>query len=155
MAKSSPVKVSVECPHCGFKQHEYAAAKSTMCRQCGAHFAPAPPRPPSTVTTRARPEPRTEAPSAAEDLAVIELTRPDPADAHQRQIVATLRVHSDRTWTITGDASRVPTQIAVYDAVSGRWVRLTEDPVTWALNLNTELRTGYLTARTIHPNTSP
>ena len=94
-------------------------------------------------------------PFAAEDLAVIELTRPDPADVHQRQIVATLRVHSDRTWTITGDASRVPTQIAVYDAASGRWVRLTEDPVTWALNLNTELRTGYLTARTIHPNTSP
>ena len=67
----------------------------------------------------------------------------------------TLRVHTDLTWTITGDASRVPTQIAVYDAASGRWVRLTEDPVTWALNLNTELRTGYLTARTIHPNTSP
>ena len=37
MAKSPP-KVSVECPHCGFKQMEYAAAKSTLCRQCGKHF---------------------------------------------------------------------------------------------------------------------
>ncbi|MEO7167718.1 MAG: polymer-forming cytoskeletal protein [Chthoniobacterales bacterium] len=37
MAKS-PAKVSVECPHCGFKQMEYAAAKSTLCRQCGKHF---------------------------------------------------------------------------------------------------------------------
>ena len=38
MAKS-PAKVSVECSHCGFKQMEYAAAKSTLCRQCGRHFA--------------------------------------------------------------------------------------------------------------------
>ncbi len=37
MAKSPP-KVSVECPHCGFKQMEYVAAKSTLCRQCGKHF---------------------------------------------------------------------------------------------------------------------
>ena len=37
MAKS-PAKVSVECPHCGFKQMEYAAARSTLCRQCGKHF---------------------------------------------------------------------------------------------------------------------
>ena len=69
MAKSSPVKVSVECPHCGFKQHEYAAAKSTMCRQCGSHFAPAAPRPAPIVTTRAaRPESRTETSSAAASL---------------------------------------------------------------------------------------
>jgi cytoskeletal protein CcmA (bactofilin family)/ribosomal protein L37AE/L43A len=40
VAKSSPVKLSVECPHCGFKQMEYAAAKSTMCRQCGRAFSP-------------------------------------------------------------------------------------------------------------------
>jgi cytoskeletal protein CcmA (bactofilin family)/ribosomal protein S27E len=68
VAKSSPVKVSVECPHCGFKQHEYAAAKSTMCRQCGAHFAPAAPRRASIVTQRARSEPRTETSSAAASL---------------------------------------------------------------------------------------
>ena len=37
MAKS-PAKLSVECPHCGFKQMEYAAAKSTLCRQCGKHY---------------------------------------------------------------------------------------------------------------------
>jgi cytoskeletal protein CcmA (bactofilin family)/DNA-directed RNA polymerase subunit RPC12/RpoP len=34
----SPAKLSVECPHCGFKQMEYAAAKSTLCRQCGKHY---------------------------------------------------------------------------------------------------------------------
>lgn len=43
MAKS-PAKVGVECPHCGFKQQEYAAAKSTLCRQCGKHFVVAPER---------------------------------------------------------------------------------------------------------------
>ncbi|MEP6809078.1 MAG: polymer-forming cytoskeletal protein [Chthoniobacterales bacterium] len=31
----------MECPHCGFKQMEYAAARTTMCRQCGGAFAPA------------------------------------------------------------------------------------------------------------------
>ncbi len=41
MAKT-PAKVSVECPHCGFKQMEYAAARSTLCRQCGKHFVVAP-----------------------------------------------------------------------------------------------------------------
>ena len=45
MAKSSPVKVSVECPHCGFKQMDYAAAKTTMCRQCGRYFSPFGPKP--------------------------------------------------------------------------------------------------------------
>jgi cytoskeletal protein CcmA (bactofilin family)/DNA-directed RNA polymerase subunit RPC12/RpoP len=34
----APAKVSVECPHCGFKQLEYEAARSTLCRQCGKHF---------------------------------------------------------------------------------------------------------------------
>jgi cytoskeletal protein CcmA (bactofilin family) len=45
VAKSSPAKLSVECPHCGFKQMEYVAAKSTMCRQCGRHFSPNAPKP--------------------------------------------------------------------------------------------------------------
>ncbi len=45
MAKSGPPKLSVECPHCGFNQLEYAAAKSTMCRQCGRSFSPAAPKP--------------------------------------------------------------------------------------------------------------
>jgi len=45
VAKSSPVKLSVECPHCGFKQMDYAAAKSTMCRQCGRAFSPHAPKP--------------------------------------------------------------------------------------------------------------
>ena len=45
MAKPSPAKVSVECPHCGFKQMDYVAAKSTMCRQCGRSFVPGTPKP--------------------------------------------------------------------------------------------------------------
>ncbi len=44
MAKPLPAKVSVECPHCGFKQRDYVAAKSTMCRQCGGAFSPAVPK---------------------------------------------------------------------------------------------------------------
>ncbi|HEX3817423.1 MAG TPA: polymer-forming cytoskeletal protein [Chthoniobacterales bacterium] len=60
MAKS-PAKVSVDCPHCGFQQMEYAAARSTLCRQCGKHFvverkdAPAPKAPsaPSEVGANA------------------------------------------------------------------------------------------------------
>src|SRR5438132_12364923 len=39
-----------------------------MCRQCGSHFAPAAPRPSPMVAPRARPEPRTETPSAAASL---------------------------------------------------------------------------------------
>jgi cytoskeletal protein CcmA (bactofilin family)/ribosomal protein S27E len=45
VANPSPAKVSVECPHCGFKQMEYAAAKSAMCRQCGRYFSPFAPKP--------------------------------------------------------------------------------------------------------------
>lgn len=41
----SLVKVSAECPHCGFKQKEYAAAKSSICRQCGRSFSPFVPKP--------------------------------------------------------------------------------------------------------------
>jgi cytoskeletal protein CcmA (bactofilin family)/DNA-directed RNA polymerase subunit RPC12/RpoP len=40
----SPAKANVECPHCGFKQMEYAAAKSTICRQCGRSFNPSAPK---------------------------------------------------------------------------------------------------------------
>ncbi|MEO8439348.1 MAG: polymer-forming cytoskeletal protein [Spartobacteria bacterium] len=54
MAKSPP-KVSVECPHCGFKQMEYVAARNTLCRQCGKHFLVAASE-------------RTEAPKAALEL---------------------------------------------------------------------------------------
>ncbi len=39
-----------------------------MCRQCGAHFAPAAPRRAPIVTQRAQPEPRTESPTAAASL---------------------------------------------------------------------------------------
>ncbi|HXM32883.1 MAG TPA: hypothetical protein VN921_04460, partial [Chthoniobacterales bacterium] len=55
MAKPGPAKLSVDCPHCGFKQMEYAAAKSTMCRQCGAHFAPSVPK--QVVRLHAKEEP--------------------------------------------------------------------------------------------------
>ncbi len=45
MANTSPAKISVECPQCGFKQMEYAAAKSSICRQCGRYFSPFAPKP--------------------------------------------------------------------------------------------------------------
>jgi cytoskeletal protein CcmA (bactofilin family)/DNA-directed RNA polymerase subunit RPC12/RpoP len=45
VANPSPAKVSAECPHCGFKQMEYAAAKSSLCRQCGRSFTPFAPKP--------------------------------------------------------------------------------------------------------------
>jgi len=45
VANTSPAKISVECPHCGFKQMEYAAAKSSICRQCGRYFSPFAPKP--------------------------------------------------------------------------------------------------------------
>ena len=45
MANPAPAKVSAECPHCGFKQMEYAAAKSSICRQCGRSFTPFAPKP--------------------------------------------------------------------------------------------------------------
>jgi cytoskeletal protein CcmA (bactofilin family)/ribosomal protein S27E len=43
VASFSPAKISLQCPHCGFQQMDYAAAKSTMCRQCGQHYVPAAP----------------------------------------------------------------------------------------------------------------
>ena len=61
MAKPSPAKVSVECPHCGFKQMDYAAAKTTMCRQCGRYFSPFGPKPGLKVRLKE------EAPAVAAD----------------------------------------------------------------------------------------
>jgi len=52
VAKPSPAKVSVECPHCGFKQMEYVAAKSTLCRQCGRYFSPSAPKPGLKLRTK-------------------------------------------------------------------------------------------------------
>jgi len=59
----------VECPHCGFKQSEYAAAKSTMCRQCGSHFAPSGPKP--EIRLRAKEE-RAEAAASAADPSLFQ-----------------------------------------------------------------------------------
>lgn len=69
MAKSGPAKVSVDCPHCGFKQVEYAAAKSTMCRQCGAAFSPAAPK----LEVRFKPatSAKEETASVAEDSSIL------------------------------------------------------------------------------------
>ena len=52
MANPSLVKVSAECPYCGFKQMEYAAAKSSICRQCGRSFSPFAPKPGLKLRTR-------------------------------------------------------------------------------------------------------
>jgi cytoskeletal protein CcmA (bactofilin family)/DNA-directed RNA polymerase subunit RPC12/RpoP len=61
VGKPLPAKLSVECPHCGFKQMEYAAAKSTMCRQCGRSFSPSAPKPALKLQPK-----REEAPSLQE-----------------------------------------------------------------------------------------
>jgi cytoskeletal protein CcmA (bactofilin family)/ribosomal protein S27E len=53
VASPSPAKVSAECPHCGFKQMEYAAAKSSICRQCGRSFTPFAPKPGLKLRTTA------------------------------------------------------------------------------------------------------
>jgi cytoskeletal protein CcmA (bactofilin family) len=52
VANPLPAKVSAECPHCGFKQMEYAAAKSSICRQCGRSFSPFAPKPGLKLRTR-------------------------------------------------------------------------------------------------------
>jgi cytoskeletal protein CcmA (bactofilin family) len=52
VANPLPAKVSAECPHCGFKQMEYAAAKSSMCRQCGRSFSPFVPKPGLKLLTK-------------------------------------------------------------------------------------------------------
>jgi cytoskeletal protein CcmA (bactofilin family)/ribosomal protein S27E len=60
VANPSPAKVSAECPHCGFKQMEYAAAKSSICRQCGRSFTPFAPKPGLKLrTTEDAPAPKT------------------------------------------------------------------------------------------------
>ena len=48
---------------------EYAAAKSTMCRQCGSHFAPSAPK----QEIRLRPkEERVEAATASNDPSILQ-----------------------------------------------------------------------------------
>jgi cytoskeletal protein CcmA (bactofilin family)/ribosomal protein S27E len=59
VADTSPAKISVECPHCGFMQVEYAAAKSSICRQCGRYFSPFAPK--TALKLRAKEEPPTAA----------------------------------------------------------------------------------------------
>lgn len=48
-----PAKVSVGCPHCGFEQLEYAAARTTICRQCSSHYTLHLPKPGKLVVTPA------------------------------------------------------------------------------------------------------
>ena len=62
MANPSLVKVSAECPQCGFKQMEYAAAKSSICRQCGRSFSPFAPKPGLKLRTKEE-APAPESPS--------------------------------------------------------------------------------------------
>lgn len=38
-ARNPAGKVSVECPHCGFKQLESVFARTTYCRKCSEHFS--------------------------------------------------------------------------------------------------------------------
>ena len=77
----SPAKISVDCPHCGFKQTEYAAAKSTMCRQCGAHFVP------STAKVEVRFRPKSERiEKATESISLIRKLEGFWTKHHQSQI---------------------------------------------------------------------
>jgi cytoskeletal protein CcmA (bactofilin family)/ribosomal protein S27E len=62
VANPSLVKVGAECPHCGFKQMEYAAAKSSICRQCGRSFSPFAPKPGLKLRTKEE-APAPESPS--------------------------------------------------------------------------------------------
>jgi len=62
VANPSLVKVSAECPQCGFKQMEYAAAKSSICRQCGRSFSPFAPKPGLKLRTKEE-APAQESPS--------------------------------------------------------------------------------------------
>ena len=48
----------MECPHCGFKQMEYVAAKSTICRQCGRSFSPSAPKPGLKLKDDSTPSPQ-------------------------------------------------------------------------------------------------
>jgi len=68
VAKPTPAKVSVECPHCGFKQIDYAAAKTTMCRQCGRYFSPGTPKAGLTIRTKEEAQPLSSASSFASSL---------------------------------------------------------------------------------------
>ena len=62
MANPALEKVSAECPHCGFRQKEYAAAKSSICRQCGRSFSPFAPKPGLKLRTKEE-APAPESPS--------------------------------------------------------------------------------------------
>ncbi|MDQ2918935.1 MAG: polymer-forming cytoskeletal protein [Verrucomicrobiota bacterium] len=70
MAKPGPAKLSVECPHCGFKQMEYAAVKSTMCRQCGSAFVPSAPKQ-AEIKLRAPREVPAASPSVREEPSIL------------------------------------------------------------------------------------
>ncbi|MGZ5503186.1 MAG: hypothetical protein ACXWGY_00865 [Chthoniobacterales bacterium] len=70
MGKPGPAKLSVECPHCGFKQMEYAAVKSTMCRQCGSAFVPSAPKQPE-IKLRAPRELKPTPPPSSEEPSLL------------------------------------------------------------------------------------
>jgi len=83
VAKPTPAKVSVDCPHCGFKQLEYAAAKSSMCRQCGSHFALSAPK--QEIRMRPREE-RVEAAASATDPSLFQKIEGFWAKHHNSEI---------------------------------------------------------------------
>ncbi|MCA1660034.1 MAG: polymer-forming cytoskeletal protein [Verrucomicrobiaceae bacterium] len=76
----------MDCPHCGFKQMEYAAVKSTMCRQCGSAFAPSAPKQPE-IKLRAPREAVASAPAAVADHAASLLHKLDGLWGKQRSAV--------------------------------------------------------------------
>ena len=76
-------------------------------------------------------------------MITVELQVPEEQTAGYRT-AATLQVHDDRTWTVSGDKHLVDPQLRVLDPVQGEFVTLEQDPARWARYLGTALRTAYL-----------
>lgn len=74
----------------------------------------------------------------------VELRRPKPGDPFTAETVATLRMDRDGTKTLHDPHGLFPLELTVYDAAGKRWIRFDDDPIGWARNLHTELRTPYL-----------
>ena len=66
-------------------------------------------------------------------------------DGRAQVVAATLTINADGTHVIAGDKEYVPLDITVL-LEGGRRIAFEDDPITWARNIETELRTPYLVA---------
>lgn len=77
----------------------------------------------------------------------VELNQRDFDETGSYRTIAALTVADDGTYQFEGEAAEFPTNLHVLttDETDGlRPVRFEDDPATWARNLDTLLRTGYL-----------